>query len=699
MGRKNRLMHGCRVALLLGCVLTTGLFAGDAANDVMTALDRQDAWLETSSEGAGWQQFLMTDVLRAELAKGEQADGRVIAQVLGLYESGTPGLDSALFVTTREAIRRFADDAAIPQSVRWAELARSHAQKTAPISEAMLGRARKNLVDSANSLETYLMTADTETLNGWKKFLSWDDLQEQMSSDSPDWKVLNAVGGRFFDGHPGLEFPEFVRVREALRTYLYMGELGSNGAGQKAISAQLEALATTLDKYNETPTTKNAAEVATLLGWLKQLEQIPSLVAQIRARHMNANIKLRVSENLLSRRFSQAVNEPTLVNEMILGTHVRGQGVTTGTITADIVPDASVARIDIVFRGKTNTNSLGRQKPVTIRSTSVTALEARKPLFIYPRSITAGPSVATGRTSTTIHSITPDRKLGSRFIEKIAWKRAGSQKAQSQQIASGRAARRLEKQVDEKSIELLTRAQEALREQLRGPINSRGLIPEHIKTHSLDDSLIVMATQADSSQFGATTTPPAFCLHDDVVAQVHESAINNTAEKALAGLTLTDERIAELTEKITGSVPEELVITEDSEPWSISFDWQQPFTIEFDDQKMKIAVRGRKFTSGDRALNKVMEMSATYGMQATPEGVLLTREGEIDVRFPGLAEDARLKTLDRVFKTLMQKKFSELFKPTIQGEGFSLPGRFKDLGTIRLNDLSADDGWLSLGWK
>ena len=114
---------------------------------------------------------------------------------------------------------------------------------------------------------------------------------------------------------------------------------------------------------------------------------------------------------------------------------------------------------------------------------------------------------------------------------------------------------------------------------------------------------------------------------------------------------------------------------------------------------MKIAVRGRKFTSGDRALNKVMEMSATYGMQATPEGVLLTREGEIDVRFPGLGEDARLKTLDRVFKTLMQKKFSELFKPTIQGEGFSLPGRFKDLGTIRLNDLSADDGWLSLGWK
>ena len=51
--------------------------------------------------------------------------------------------------------------------------------------------------------------------------------------------------------------------------------------------------------------------------------------------------------------------------------------------------------------------------------------------------------------------------------------------------------------------------------------------------------------------------------------------------------------------------------------------------------------------------------------------------------------------MDRVFKTLMEKKFSELFKPEIQGEGFSLPGRFEALGTIRLNDLSAEDGWLS----
>jgi hypothetical protein len=183
-----------------------------------------------------------------------------------------------------------------------------------------------------------------------------------------------------------------------------------------------------------------------------------------------------------------------------------------------------------------------------------------------------------------------------------------------------------------------------------------------------------------------------------VVAQVHESALNNTAEKAIAGLTLTDERIAELTKELTGSVPEELQIKEDDQPWSISFDWQQPVTVEFDNETLKIAVRGRRFTSGDRVLNKVMEMSATYALKTTPAGVNLTRQGDIEVRFPTSTSN-RLRAMDRVFKTLMEKKFSEVFKQEIQGDGFSLPGRFDALGTIRLNDLSADDGWLSLGWK
>ena len=688
-----------RVALgLAAFLLLASVAAANSLDGLTFALNRQQEWLNGSSHGDGWNQFLMTDDLRDELHRPEPSR-RVLAKILGRYESGTSGLEHPKFVATRTALSRYADSSKVPMAVRWAERVRVEANHAKEIGSETLEKQRRALREAVDKLDSILSTTDSGRRDGWKKFLKWDDLEEQLATGSPNIDKLQEVAKQFFNGHPGLEYPEFARVRETLRAYVIASQWADSGKSAENLAAQMKALADTLDKYNSEPTTKRAAELATLLDWLDQLDCLPTLTDEIRSFYDQPNVKLRVSESLLSRRFAQGVNEPISINEMILGTRVTGYGTTTGTITADIVPCETAARIDIVFRGTTTTRTVGRQKPVTIHSTGTTVLEARKPLFVYPRSVSTSPAKATAQTNTRISSIVPDRRLGRRIVERVAWKRAGTQKPATERVAAARAARRLERQIEQQSADLLTRAQQMLRDQLKGPINRRGLIPEDIRTKSRSDCLLVMATQASASQLSATNQPPEFCPEDGVVAQVHESAFNNTAEKALAGLTLTDERIAELTKELTGSVPEELEISEDRDPWSISFDWQQPVTVEFDNESLTIAIRGRKFTSGDNTLRKVMEMSATYTMKATPDGVRLNRVGDIDVRFPNNREGARLRALDRVFMTLMQNKFRGVFKPEIQGEGFQLPGRFSEVGTIRLNDLKSDGGWLSLGWK
>lgn len=698
MGRVFSIVQG----LLLLLLICSSTWADSLADAVTAALQDQESWLATSSEeGPIWNEYLLTNELRDLLQSidgGADVDASSLVRVLARYESGADGLDHSVFAATRHHLIALADSVNISQESRWAARVRFAAKYTSPIEEASVQQARSELADATRALDTMLAGTDAERRDGWKAFLKWDDLDSALTAETPDWKKLQSVGGQFFNGHPGLEYPAFVRVRESLRRYLYLGSLVSNDEAQKSLQLQLENFADTLEKFGQEPTSKQAGEVASLLDWLDQLGQVPSLKAEIRNANMRPNIKLRISENLLSRRFSRDVVEPTFVNEMILETHVRGSGTTTGQITTDVVRNSESARIDIIFHGVTETDSIGVQKPVKIFSRSRTILEARKPLFVFPNRIATAATKATANTNTNIRSIRSDINVGKKLIERFAWRRAADQKPKSSRIAAYRAARRLEKKVEGETTELLTRAQDSLRKQLQGPIGRRGLLPDSMQTHSLDSSVVLLATQANESQFGAMSEPPAFCPHDDVVAQVHESAINNTAEKAIAGLTLTDERIAELTEELTGSVPEGLQIREDDEPWSISFDWRQPVTVEFVDQTMKIAVRGRKFTSGDRTLNKVMEMSATYAMQVTSTGVQLQRQGEIEVRFPG-DESERLRAMDRVFKTLMQKKFSEVFKTEIQGKGFSLPGQFESLGVIRLKDLSAEGGWLSLGWN
>jgi hypothetical protein len=122
-------------------------------------------------------------------------------------------------------------------------------------------------------------------------------------------------------------------------------------------------------------------------------------------------------------------------------------------------------------------------------------------------------------------------------------------------------------------------------------------------------------------------------------------------------------------------------------------------TATFDDQTVKIAVRGRKFTRGeDQELKKVMEISAKYQLEKAAGGARLVRQGEIDVVFPG-REGKRLSVREVAFKTFMKKKFDAMFKAEFTGEGLQLPGRWEKIGKLRLAELVSNQGWLSLGWK
>ena len=685
---------------LIVCFAWLGSASGGATEAVYSCLARQDAWLAESAEGPSWDAYLMTDVLREALA-APSVDKRVLAAVLARYKNPIPGVSAGPFVATRGALTRLADELRVPLTMRWAEQANASTMLTSGFTDSEVAAAKRRAIASQGNFTRYLDSAESAQRDGWKQFLKWEDLENQLGAEEPDWQVMDEVVRQFFDGYPGLEFPEFVNTRENLRKYVYLGKLAdSDEDAAKSVNQYLHALSDALEKYDADPTTRNAAEVAAIADWLEGINRDLGIAHHWRSVHAAPNIFMYVSEELLSRRFSRPVQDTGPVNEMILGTHVRGTAFTTGQITTDLVPNSQAAQLDILFHGSSQTRSLGRQKPVTIRSTSVANLVARKPLYLYPRDVSAGPATASSSLNSTIHGITPDARLGRRLIERIAWKRALQQKPQADRIAAGRAARRLEKSLDEQTQELITSARSQLRSQFQGPVNSRGLIPEAIQTMSTNTHLVVKAKQAGRGQLSSANRPPAQRPANEVVLQLHESAFNNTAEKGIAGLTLTDERIASLVSELTGEVPEQLQIKPEDQPWSISFDWKQPVTVEFRDQMVTINVRGRRFTNGERVLNRVMEMSATYLMQTMPDqGVILTRQGDVEVTFPGMAEDARLRAQDRVFKTLMESKFTDLFRPVIEGEGFMLPGRFSELGRIHLKHLSTEDGWLSLGWN
>src|SRR5690606_25459390 len=114
----------------------------------------------------------------------------------------------------------------------------------------------------------------------------------------------------------------------------------------------------------------------------------------------------------------------------------------------------------------------------------------------------------------------------------------------------------------------------------------------------------------------------------------HESMLLNTAANGIGGLTVTDERAQQLVKDLTGEIPPELELRQDEDPWAITFDLQTPVHVEFDNNQMLIAIRGRRFTRGDQEVRQTIQIAARYQLGIANGRARLTRVGDVEVTFP-----------------------------------------------------------------
>jgi hypothetical protein len=513
-------------------------------------------------------------------------------------------------------------------------------------------------------------------------------------SAEPSPEQLGMVAGRYFSGQPGLELSPFVELREALLAYRWLLMAHADADIQQRLAEQLAALRKALQEAGERPA---AAEIAARLDRLEQLGQAPELINRIRSRYARPNLYASVSAEMIANRFNDAVSQTTPVCETILGVPIRGTAYTAGTLSARLIPCDETALIEIVMNGTTTSDTVGYRPPVKIYSDGVTQVFACKRLFIDDIGVRADPAYASCSTNTRIKCIGTSKRLGSQMIQRIAWKRAHAQKPQAERIAERLAERRVARQIDQQALDVIASGNGRLESKVRRPLRRRNLYPRRLRLWTTKQRLYLNALQGRRVQLAAATTPPD-SPESGMVVQAHESFFQNTALTAIGGVLITDVRAQELVKEVTGEVPEQLQIKPDEDPWSITFDHIQPLTLGFDRDQVTISLRGRQFTRGGQVLRQVIQIAATYRIETVGGRVRLTRQGDIDVSYPG-RENERLSLQDLGNKTFMAGKFEGLFKPEISGEGLELPERWQRLGDLSLDFVAAQDGWLSLGWN
>ena len=666
-----------------------------AIDRVQVALADLHNWVDSSSRGQAWRESLRSADLKAQLAKGPNADRQIVAEILEVYSEEKAALKMRRFVDVRRALAVWLEDLSAPTLEELPAAARETKDSFVPVSEEDVTEAKAELVAAFNGLHSFLVRSGRDREVSWKKYLLWNDLRTQLAGDNPgDVAVLRRVLAKYTSARPGLELSAMVSTRQALRRYVDVVSFSGDEQAEEHYRQQLDALATALENHNPADGADGVRQIGQTLGWLERAGQADELIRNVRRHLTQPNLFVEASAPMVAAGIRRDVDQIDDVNDNILGTSINGKSKTVGKVDARMVPSATEALIEVQLTAVSNSNNVGYNGPVTIHSRGKTSISGRKRLSISQGGLQAQPATARCSTSTTVTGISSNRPAAQR----VAHDRVARSKGEAEQIASRHAEQRVARRMNDEMGNLVTKANKAFREKFRDPLRRRDQFPRMLRFSTTADQLQIAMLHANEFQLAAPETPPELTSRHDLAVRLHQSFVNNFAESMLGGITLTDEQVAQLAKDLSGEVPEELQISDDKDPWSITFSRQEPISLVFTDKTVRIAIRGRRFTRQDQTLSKLVDISATYNVEKTETGSRMTRQGDVAVIFPG-REDQQLGAREIAFKTFLRKKFSAMFEAEMTGEGLTLPGAWEKAGKLRLEQMELQNGWVALGWK
>jgi hypothetical protein len=569
-----------------------------------------------------------------------------------------------------------------------------------PPGPATLESAAVGLRNALRPLDALLQRSKSG--DDWRKYLRWPKLEAQAASGAAaDANELRDIQDLFGAAETGLELPEFNRVRQAIVRYAEAVDAARGKDGATLYARRLESLAKALQTAAASGSAESLAPVAPILERLVESGQAAEVIQRVRGALTRPNVVLGIHEDLFSRSVNRPVNQSQPVDEMILGTRVRGTGHTTGTVRLDFVPSHDRAAFEIVLAARNISTTRGTQGPVTVHTNGVTELGASRRILLDEYSVMATPVTASASTDSTVTGIGINKRLGRRIIQRVASRKIAETKPRAQAVAEERARERVRRQFAEQTDPAVAQIRDQFESRVRQPLLARGLYPEMLHLSTTDAQLVVTARKALPVQLAAASLPPPVSSRALITAQVHESIVNNVLEEKFGGAIFRQADVERLAKEAGREMPASLESDADQPPWEVTFSRYRPISLAVADGRVKVTVRGDKFVSGDRDYPG-MDIWATYAIGKAPHGYVLLREGDVQIYPPGFEPggEEKLSIRETSIRRILQKRFDKVFKDQIEIPDLPLEGELASAGPLPLAELQARrDGWIAAAWR
>lgn len=586
------------------------------------------------------------------------------------------------------------DEAPAPSIDELLEACQAAKSNFAPVTDADLEATRSHLRQAVARLDNRLKAAGASG-DGWRTFLKWDEMGQQLAVSEPDLTALDRIYARHASGHNGLALIWFVDVRQSLRQYLITARIVGNPELKGQYEAILDSLATHLKAYRESPASDGHLTIGRDLALLEDARQAPTLIREVRRHFQRPNLLVQLSANLIGSVAGGPVDEIEPVRDVILGADIRGTSRVTGNVSVELIPHSERVAFDTVLQCTVQSETVGYKGPARVYSDGITKVTARKSLLADSQRTWALPAGSRAVTDTTITGLRMTR--GGPALRRLAWKRACNQKAEAERIGARLAEGRISRRIDTRANELVDRLNVAFLEKFRKPLLDRKSFPEIFRFHTTESDVHLVVMHGGPFALGTSVSPPPVSSGHDVVVRLHESMIANLAAASLSGMIVEEETILGELVGLLGSLPAWLQVDEEAEPWGITFTREQPVSAVFADGRFSLTLRGREFTKAQSSYAG-MNVTAQYEIRQTDLGFKAVRVGEVQVVPPDLAAGESLSLKEHVARRVLVRKFGRIFKEDFAVDDFVLPDALGQPAELRLSQWESDNGWMVLAW-
>ena len=522
-----------------------------------------------------------------------------------------------------------------------------------------------------------------------------------------------------------------------------------DGGGDAAFDALVAALGEAQYYQPESP---SVAQLACYLGEL----------------FAGANVYFEANERFLTALTMRDVSENFVVNETIRGTATRGNGALRGRTYVDVMPNCQRAELAVVLNANVATSTVGANRGVNVYSDSSGNVLATKRIFLNnDGTVTTSPALAQANMRSSVRSINTDRMtlFGGAVIRNKVGQELPYSEREGNERMKRRVAQELETQANAQIIEMnrrfskMTSAHDSMirglstrttadrfylscvvgkRRQLTTPKSEVERAVENVcdelyldvapsvelgaepSQHSelLVNSRTALALAALNNRYSEQTVATSEEPSDDsdVLIRFHQSAPNNAAAIALAGVVfgpgydaLDDVLLrfpgvdpVDVRKLLAPYEPKEAKPLDPEDNYKqifVRFDEVRPFTAEFKDNTIVSSLHISSCDVDGKEWGPV-DVRMTYRLERRDSSFVFVRN-EVEVIPGGYQEgdavSARFNTFRRIFIKRLETAILDEYP--ISPVPVETIASTTNRGALVVSDLTAQDGWVTIKFR